>query len=66
MGEQVEMTTIPMCDLNKQHGKAAYDSRLPKLGGSWAYVCEACFREYGPGRVGTGNAQRLIQRSQDA
>lgn len=61
-GDSVEMATIPACDVCKAP-QAAYDAKLVGLGGSWGYVCQSCFDQYGPGQTGTGYAQKLVQRS---
>lgn len=57
---QVEMVSIPSCDLNPEHGKAIYDGKTTY--GPWAYMCESCFQSLGVG-LGLGNGQRLIKRS---
>lgn len=61
-GHEVLMNRIPTCDVDATHGPAKFDSRLPKLGGSWGYVCGMCFHTYGPGVTGVGSAQKLIKR----
>lgn len=61
-GHEALVSHIPPCDLNPKHGPASYDSRLPKLGGGWGYVCGMCFHTYGPGATGVGSAQKLILR----
>jgi hypothetical protein len=64
MSEQVEMTEIPECDLCSNGTPAGYDARLSRLGGSWGYVCETHWQQWGPGVLGTGNGQRLILREE--
>ena len=68
MGIEVKMTVIPMCCLHPER-EAEYDARLarhPQARGSWGYVCGACFRNYGPGRLGTAHGQRLVLRDDGA
>lgn len=50
---------IPACDINATHGPAYADAKLPKAGGSWAYVCAECLTEYG-GSLGLGKGQKLV------
>jgi hypothetical protein len=55
-----EPRTCDVCtyELGKPDEQAQYDART--LDGRWANVCEAHFRSHTPGRLGTGQAQRLI------
>ena len=65
MGTSVQMDVIPECDVCKEQGftvKAKFDARLPKMGGSWGYVCQHHFDLYGPGQLGTGHGQELVER----
>lgn len=60
-GHEVEMQSIPLCDVDASHGPADYDSRVPGLHPtSWAYCCARCWVLYGPGITGVGHGQRLI------
>lgn len=68
MSDSVEVSELPPCDVcsmgvESSKTKAVYDARLPGMGGSWGYVCEKHFQQYGPGRLGTGHGQRLIVKS---
>jgi hypothetical protein len=47
----------PKCDLCNLR-EAKYDASLINMGGTWAYVCEECFVEYGC-RLGVGCGTRL-------
>jgi hypothetical protein len=58
-GESVEVSSLPNCDLCGQ--QAHYDAKT--VMGPWANLCELCFAEYGPGRLGTGYGQRLVVKS---
>ena len=58
-GESVEVASLPNCDLCGQ--QAQYDAKTTM--GPWANLCELCFAEYGPGRLGTGYGQRLVVKS---
>ena len=60
MSDSVKVMAIPPCDLCKE--PAEYDARLVHAGGTWAYVCQRHFDELGPGRLGTGHAQKLVLR----
>ena len=55
----------PNCDVCVSRGNvvtpAVFDARLPGLGGTWGYVCQACFDAYGPGVLGVGHGQRLVK-----
>lgn len=68
MSESVVVLELPPCDIcvarhndPKVHQTeietAAYDGATHF--GSWAYMCEKHFRDYGTG-LGTGRGQRLI------
>lgn len=54
---------LPRCQIPLAHPEgspeAVYDGRT--RGGPWAYMCEACFGEYGRG-LGLGKGQRLALR----
>jgi hypothetical protein len=63
MSEQVEMDSIPQCDLCNDGTPAKYDARLPGLGGSWGNVCQRHWMQYGPHVLGTGSGQRLVLRA---
>ena len=70
-GDTVEVSNLPECDVCKYNkGRAgvpaAYDAKLVGLGGSWGNVCEEDFQAFGPGRLGTGYAQRLVERKQSS
>lgn len=54
------VSTIPPCDLDNDHGPAYADASLPAAGGSWAYVCRACFEHHGC-QLGLGQGQQLIE-----
>jgi hypothetical protein len=62
MSEQVEMNSIPQCDLCNDGTPAKYDAQLPPLGGGWGNVCQDHWMRYGPGKLGTGHGQRLVLR----
>lgn len=57
---EVEMPSIPLCDIDKAHGKAWADAKLNV--GPWAYVCKACFEKY-ECSLGLGLGQRLVSRA---
>jgi hypothetical protein len=57
----VEMATIPKCDLAAAHGDAYADAALPRFGGTWGYVCYACFVNAGAS-LGLGKGQKLVLR----
>lgn len=63
MSTEVTMITIPPCDFTHDPATprvpAEYDAKT--VMGPWAYMCQAHFDKYGPGRLGTGYGQRLIQ-----
>lgn len=61
---QVEVVVLPPCDFCSMRGErkdAQYDaaSRM----GSWAFMCEDHFRQYGVG-LGTGRGQRLVVKGE--
>jgi hypothetical protein len=57
-------TKLPSCDVHRlEHAElveASYDARLKF--GSWAYVCEDCFTNYGV-RLGVGFGQKLVLKN---
>jgi hypothetical protein len=55
-----EPKTCDVCEyeLGKPDVQAHYDARTHD--GRWANVCEAHFLSHTPGRLGTGQAQRLV------
>ncbi len=60
MDSSVEVTSIPDCDLCREHGRirpAFAHAKLPF--GAWAYVCVEHFIYYRC-RLGTGRGKRLI------
>lgn len=66
-GDEVLVDKIPDCDFchheRLRNGElkvepAAYDAATAPFG-SWAYMCEAHFAEFGVG-LGTGRGQRLV------
>lgn len=57
MSEEVQVSTIPRCDLCGDGTPAKYDGRMHT--GSWANMCEQHFATYGVG-LGTGRGQRLV------
>lgn len=62
-GHEVEMAEIPDCDIHKATGDvhpATHDGAT--IMGPWAYMCDAAWAKYGPGRTGTGMGQKLILR----
>jgi hypothetical protein len=65
MGSEVRVARLPECDLCPRDHKqpAAYHSRT--VFGSWAYLCEAHYVEFGVGQLGTGFGQRLILDSKE-
>ena len=60
MSDFVVVDTLPLCDLCSNGTRAQYDARLPGAGGRWGNVCAWHFDLYGPGKLGTGNGQRLV------
>lgn len=64
MSDQVQVPTLPACDVCKIDGAtmitrpAAYDGKTTF--GPWAYMCEDHWKSHGVGRLGTGFGQRLI------
>lgn len=56
---EVEMTSIPDCDIDPSHGEAYADAKT--AGGPWGYVCRACFDSLGC-ELGLGRGQRLVLR----
>lgn len=59
MSDSVIVDVLPKCDFCTD--PAEYDARLP-LFGSWANVCFIHFGQFGPDRLGTGYAQKLVLR----
>jgi hypothetical protein len=63
---QVEMTTLPDCDICKKQGrkhKAQYDAKM--AAGPWAYMCQLCWSMFGASpKLGIGIGQKLVLRSQ--
>ena len=62
MSTEVEMTTLPPCDVCTATGVARpevarYDAKTVR--GPWGYLCEAHFLTLGVG-LGTGRGQRLV------
>jgi hypothetical protein len=55
---------IPFCDIDAAHGEAYADARIPATGGSWGYLCKACF-DYFECSLGLGRGQRLVLRKGD-
>jgi hypothetical protein len=62
MSSQVTVTALPFCDLCSDGKTLAQYDAATKMG-SWAYLCEAHFRDYGVG-LGTGAGQRLVVEGQ--
>lgn len=71
MSVEVVVDTLPDCDFCKHQknrsgegtvNKAAYDASISGSG-SWAYLCEQHFAQYGVG-LGTGRGQRLVLREE--
>lgn len=63
MPDTVELREMPDCDVHRAGGEkvtAEYDAKLTGMGGRWAFVCQECFEQYGPGRLGTGYGQKLL------
>jgi hypothetical protein len=60
VSSEVLMSKIPVCEFCDD--VAAYACRCPKFRNSWANVCERHFEIHGPGRLGTGDGQRLVLR----
>lgn len=64
-GVEVEVAALPPCSIHferfRQSVDAHYDAKT--IWGPWAYLCETCFKRYGPGRLGTGFAQRLVVKA---
>ena len=58
MSEQVEMETLPECDLCTE--TAHYDTKTRI--GPWAYTCNPCYNKYSIGKLGTGYGQKLITK----
>lgn len=63
MSTEVTVSKLPDCDIHRynlgQAGvEAHYDAKTAF--GPWANMCESCFVEVGPGRLGTGYGQRLV------
>lgn len=56
----VVVASVPLCDINPQHGLAYADAKLSI--GPWANVCRACFTRYGC-TLGLGRGQRLVART---
>ena len=56
--EEVEMLEVVTCDFCDK--VARYDARMEF--GSWAYMCEEHFKQYGIG-LGTGKGQKLIYKN---
>lgn len=51
----VKVATLPKCDVCSD--VALYDAQV--VGGSWGYVCQSCFDDYGCS-LGLGLGQRLV------
>lgn len=62
MGEQVEVASLPPCDLCANGTLATYDAKT--LMGPWANMCQYHFDARGIG-LGTGKGQRLVVRDGD-
>lgn len=65
-GTEAIMFRIPECDIHKyDKGKydvpAEYDAKSKQ--GPWAYMCQECFDEVGPGQLGTGYGQKLVLKT---
>lgn len=63
-GTVTRLASIPLCDINPEHGPAYADAKLPRLRGTWGYVCWPCFGLYG-GALGMGAGQRLLKPGTD-
>lgn len=65
-GSTAIVAELPMCGICTMNGDptvpAQYDGSVN--GGSWAFMCVTHFTLYGPGRLGTGIAQRLVVESE--
>lgn len=69
MSEQVEVLTLPACDICMAERRinifpASYDGKL-KDRSSWAYMCEIHWLSQGIGRLGTGYGQKLILKKKE-
>ena len=62
--QKIAVTETPTCDLCKNGTLAKYDART--IFGLWAYMCQAHFDKFGPGRLGTGSGQRLTPQGEVA
>ena len=62
MGKKIaEVYAIPNCYFCEEEGeieKASYDGET--IHGSWAYMCEKHFKEYGT-ELGIGKGQKLVK-----
>lgn len=61
-GTVAYVSTLPPCDFDATHAKAAYDGKTTM--GPWAYMCNACYSKYGVG-IGTGLGQQLAVRKEE-
>jgi hypothetical protein len=58
-GSVVELEKLPSCQMCEN--TADYDSAT--IFGSWAYLCEPHWEEWGMGCLGVGFGQRLVLKS---
>lgn len=68
-GTEAAVAKLPNCDIHKytfgEIVTAQYDGKTTQDSpgqGSWAYMCEDCFDNYGKG-LGLGVGQRLVVQS---
>lgn len=55
-GTTASVSELPPCDFCG--AIAIYDGKT--IHGPWAFMCSEDFEKFGPGRLGTGWAQRLL------